>query len=118
MVNVRGWIHGLEAVTLQLSTAWHEVAVMGRLFPSLPGFEEYTRTLRRITSHSNRLLLDVVEDLSYTYSDGRANPWNADQVEESRKAILEEFIDERDDFVARHEATLLEALGRQHAPAG
>ena len=74
VVNVRGWIHGLEAVTLQLSTAWHEVAVMGRLFPSLPGFEEYTQTLRRITSDSNRLLLNVVEDLSYTYSDGRENP--------------------------------------------
>ena len=112
VVNVRGSIHGLEAVTLQLSTAWHEVAVMGRLFPSLPGFEEYTQTLRRITSNSNRLLLNIVEDLSYTYSDGRENRWNADEVEESRKAILEEFIDERDDFVARHEATLLEALGQ------
>ena len=36
-------------------------------------------------------------------------------MEASRKAILEEFIDERDDFVARHEATLLEVLGQQHA---
>ena len=62
VVNVRGWIHGLEAVTLQLSTAWHEVAVMGRLFPSLSGFEAYTQTLRRITSNSNRLLLNIVED--------------------------------------------------------
>ncbi len=118
VVNVRGWIHGLEAVTLQLSTAWHEVAVMGRLFPSLPGFEEYTQTLRRITGDSNRLLLNIVEDLSYTYSDGRENRWNADEVEESRKAILEEFIDERDDFVARHEATLLQVLGQAQAPAG
>ena len=118
VVNVRGWIHGLEAVTLQLSTAWHEVAVMGRLFPALPGFEEYTQTLRRITSHSNRLLLNIVEDLSYTYSDGRENRWNADEVEASRKAILEEFIDERDDFVASHETTLLEALGQQYAPSG
>ena len=50
------------------------------------------------------------------YSDGRESRWNADEVEESRKAILEEFIDERDDFVARHEATLLEALGQEWAP--
>jgi anaerobic magnesium-protoporphyrin IX monomethyl ester cyclase len=118
VVNVRGWIHGLEAVTLQLATAWHEVAVMGRLFPSLPGFEDYTQTLRRITSHSNGLLLNIVEDLSYIYSDGRENRWNADEVEELRKAILGELIDERDDFVARHEATLLEALGHAYAPAG
>jgi anaerobic magnesium-protoporphyrin IX monomethyl ester cyclase len=117
VVNVRGWIHGLEAVTLQLSNAWHEVAVMERLFPSLPGFDEYKQTLRRITADSNRMLLNVVEDLSYTYSDGRENRWNADEVEESRKAVLEEFIDERDDFVARHEATLLAALGQEYAPA-
>jgi hypothetical protein len=102
-------------VTLQLSNAWHEVAVMDRLFPSLPGFDEYTQTLRRITADSNRLLLNVVEDLSYTFSNGRENRWIADEVEESRKAILEEFIDERDDFVARHEATLLAALGQEFA---
>ena len=34
VVSLRGWIHGLEAVTLQLSTAWHEVAVMERLYPA------------------------------------------------------------------------------------
>ncbi len=112
VVNVRGWIHGLEAVTLQLSTAWHEVAVMRRLFPLLPGMAGYTERLRAITSKSNALLLDVVEDLSYTYSDGRDNRWVAEEVEAARKGILEEFIGERDEFVADNEDILLEALGQ------
>jgi hypothetical protein len=112
VVNVRGWIHGLEAVTLQLSTAWHEVAVMRRLFPSLPGMTEYTETLRAITSKSNAFLLDIVDDLSYVYSDGRENLWVPEDVEEARKNILEEFIGERDEFVGENEEILLDALGQ------
>jgi radical SAM superfamily enzyme YgiQ (UPF0313 family) len=111
VVNVRGWIHGLEAVTLQLATAWHEVAVMQRLFPALPGMTKYTRSLRRITKGSNDLLLRIVEDLSYVFSDGKENPWDAEEVEVSRKRILEEFMTERNAFVFRHEAILLGALG-------
>jgi hypothetical protein len=110
VVNVRGWIHGLEAVTLQLSTAWHEVAVMKRLFPALPGMARYTRSLRRITKKSNDLLLRIVEDLSYVFSDGKENLWVLEEVEESRKSVLEEFINLRNDFVYRNEAILLDAL--------
>ena len=112
VVNVRGWIHGLEAVTLQLANAWHEVAVMDRLFPSLPGMVNYKKTLRRITKKSNDLLLNVVEDLSYVFSDGKPNPWVPEQVEDSRKRILKEFITARDAFVSRNEEILLDALGQ------
>ena len=111
VVNVRGWIHGLEAVTLQLSTAWHEVAVMQRLFPALPGMDAYARSLRRITKKSNDLLLRIVEDLSHVFSDGKENPWVGEEVEESRKQILHQFITKRDAFVYKNQAVLLDALG-------
>ena len=110
VVNVRGWIHGLEAVTLQLATAWHEVAVMERLFPELPGMAAYQTSLRRITKKSNDLLLSIVEDLSYVFSDDRENPWNPKEVEKQRKRILVDFRKKRDAFVFRHESILLEAL--------
>lgn len=110
VVNVRGWIHGLEAVTVQLSCAWHEVAVMERLFPALPGMAKYVKSLRRITKKSNDLLLRVVDDLSYVFSDNKENPWILEEVEESRRQILQEFITERDAFVYKNEAILLDAL--------
>jgi anaerobic magnesium-protoporphyrin IX monomethyl ester cyclase len=110
VVNIRGWIHGLQAVTLHLSCAWHEVAVMQRLFPALPGMAEYVSTLRRITKKSNDLLLRVVEDISYVFSDGKESPWIFEEVEESRKRILEEFITERDAFVYENEEILLDTL--------
>lgn len=117
VVNVRGWIHGLEAVTLQLATAWHEVAVMERLFPTLPGMARYNKSLRRLTKRSNDLLLRIVEDLSYVFSDGKENPWNPEEVEETRKRILADFIKMRDAFVFRNESILLEALELASIPA-
>lgn len=116
MVNVRGWIHGLEAVTLQLATAWHEVAVLERLFPALPGMAAYQKSLRRITKKSNDLLLQIVEDLSHVFSEGRENPWDRDQVEKLRKGILKNFRKRRDEFVFRNEAVLLEALDLDAVP--
>jgi len=116
VVSLQGWIHGLEAVTLQLSTAWHEVAIMKRLFPALPGMSEYADTLRGITRKSNDLLLTVVEDLSYVYSDGRENRWDPVKLEESRQQVLDDLITERDEFIYRHQDTLLTALRLDGAP--
>jgi len=111
VVSLEGWIHGLEAVTLQLSCAWHEVAVIERLFPALPGMAKYTKSLKRITKKSNDLLLSVVEDLSYVYSDDKKNSWVPEELEKSRKRILREFIEKRDAFVYANEEILLGALG-------
>ncbi|HMG72228.1 MAG TPA: radical SAM protein [Pyrinomonadaceae bacterium] len=116
VVNVNGWIHGLKAVTSQLDWAWHEVTVMERLGPALPGMNRYKKKLREITKTSNHLLLSVVEDLSYVYSDGKENPWDAAEVETFRQRVLDDLITMRDEFVYRHQTALLEALEHPAAP--
>ena len=116
MISLRGWIHGLEAVTVQLSTAWHEVAVMQRLFPSLPGMRQYKMKLSAITKRSNSLLLDVVEDLTYAYSDGREIKWKPEEVEASRQQVLDDLIAQRDEFVLANEELLLATLRREGVP--
>ena len=110
LVSLRGWIHGLKAVTIQLGCAWHEVATMERLFPVLPGIEEYKETLRRITKRSNNLLLTVVEDLSYQFSHDRPLKWTPQEVEEARERFLEDLLRERDAFVYANEDILIETL--------
>jgi len=110
LVSLSGWIHGLKAVTLQLGWAWHEVATMERLFPMLPGMEEYKETLRTITKNSNELLLKVIEDLSYQFSDNKPATWNPEFVEEAREHFLEDLIRERDAFVYANEEILLDTL--------
>jgi anaerobic magnesium-protoporphyrin IX monomethyl ester cyclase len=116
VLSLKGWIHGLEAVTVQLGTAYHEVAVMERLFPALPGMQRYKKTLRGITKTSNDLLLSIVEDLSYVYSDGRENRWDPQEIEASRKQGLDDLLTERDAFVLKHQEILLEVLKRDAAP--
>ena len=109
-VDIRGWIHGYRALSVQLSWAWNEVAVMERLFPPLPDMPFYQDTLRRITAESNYFLLGVVEDLSHTFSDSRLNPWTAETVEASRRIFLEKLLSERNAFVARNQEVLLTAM--------
>lgn len=110
LVSLTGWIHGLKAITMQLGWAWHEVATVERLFPVLPGMEEYKETLRSITKRSNDLLLRVVEDLSYQFSDNKPAQWTPDVVEEARERFLEELLRERNAFVYANEEILIDTL--------
>jgi hypothetical protein len=112
LVSLSGWIHGLKAVTSQLGWAWHEVATVERLFPVLPGMEEYKETLRDITKRSNDLLLRVVEDLSYQFSDNIPAPWTPADVEAAREHFLEELLRERNAFVYANEDILIDTLQR------
>lgn len=116
ILNVNGWIHGLEGVTSQLGWAWHEATVMERLGPALPGMIKYKKKLRAITKTSNQLLLRVVEDLSYVYSDGKENTWDAVEVEAFRQQVLDDLINARDGFVYRNQTALLAALERDRVP--
>ena len=116
VVSLTGWIHGLEAVTLQLGYAWHEVAVLERLFPPLPGMDAYQQRLRRITARSNDLLLNVVEDLTYVYSDGREQRWDPAEIERRRARVIDDLLTARNDFVLGHQQALVDALGITEVP--
>jgi hypothetical protein len=112
LVSLSGWIHGLKAVTSQLGWAWHEVATMERLFPSLPGMAEYKERLRNLTKTSNQFLLTVVEDLTYSVDENRENKWTPEIVEKYREQFLNELLADRDGFVYRNEEVILESLTR------
>jgi len=86
---------------------------MERLFPPLPDMALYQQTLRRITTASNAFLLRVVEELSYSFSDGRPNPWTAAAVEGARHRFLDELLGERNAFIARNQDVLLTAIPPQ-----
>ncbi len=91
IVEVKGWVHGYDGLSLQLSWAWHEVAVMDKLFPTLRGMERYKQWLRQLTSTSNGVLLQVVEDLSYAFSEHRHHSWSAQALEEHRRRFIAEL---------------------------
>jgi len=109
-LNISGWIHGYEALSVQLKWAWHEIAVMERLFPVIAEMSDYREKLRSVTSESNNFLLRVVEDLSLSFCDGRANPWTAGDVESKRLEFLEILLNQRNAFVERNQTALLQGI--------
>jgi hypothetical protein len=110
MVDVTGWTHGYGALSPALNFAWEEVSILEQLFPALPGFDEYRRSIQQITSESNLALIQIVEDLSYVFSDGRVNPWSVNDLRSRSSAFTTRLITMRDDFILRNQDRLLESL--------
>ncbi|HTQ57901.1 MAG TPA: radical SAM protein [Bryobacteraceae bacterium] len=110
IVDVWGWIHGYRALSPQLNWAWNEIAVMDRLFPSLPDLAQYKHRLRSVTRASNDVLFDVVEDLLDAVAAGRGTTWTTGKLDAARQQFLQQLLAERNAFVTRHQRVLLEAL--------
>lgn len=115
IVDVWGWIHGYRALSPQLNWAWNEVAIMQGLFPRIPELLDYKNELRRITSASNEVLFEVMDDLVDHYADGRPHQWSNQVLDSYRQRFLEDLIGKRDGFVHRHQDTLMGALRKEMA---
>ena len=109
-VDVTGWVHGYRALSPQLNWVWHEIAILDRLFPQLPGMQVYKQRVQAITRESNEMLFHVVEDLSCVYSDGAANMLSTPVLQAHCRRWIDDLVRERNDFVFRHEETLVGAL--------
>jgi anaerobic magnesium-protoporphyrin IX monomethyl ester cyclase len=109
-VDVWGWIHGYRALSPQLNWAWNEVAILERLFPSLPDFAHYKEGLRAITKASNEMLFDVVQELIENVEDGKPKTWTAALLDSARTDSLERLLRERDAFIGRHQKILMHTL--------
>lgn len=115
-VDVTGWVHGYRALSPQLNWVWHEIAILGRLFPHLPGMPDYKQRVRAITRESNEMLFKVVEDLARVYSDGAANTLSTSVLQADCRRWIDDLVRERNAFVFEHEGTLVGAL-RESAQA-
>ena len=114
VVDLRGWIHGYGSLSPKINIAWSEVFVLERLFPPLPGMEEYKRALRNFTKESNGVLFEIVEDTARAFSDNVPSRWTKELLDGECDRFLNRLLDMRDSFMLRHQDQLLRALG--HAP--
>jgi len=107
------WIHGDSPLASQVDWARHEVAVMERLLPPLPGMDSYKATIQRVTKDVNETLFAVVQDISNAVQQQRPTSWTVDSLNEVRSRILDEMLRERNKFILQHQASILDGL---HAP--
>ena len=117
MVDVTGWTHGYGALSPALNFAWEELSILEQLFPAIPGFDDYRRAIQQITSESNLTLIQIVEDLSYIFSDRRANVWSVNDLRSRSSAFTNRLITTRDEFILRNQDLLLESLQTDAQPA-
>src|SRR5262249_2483445 len=97
-INLQGWIHGYEGLSMHLKTAWHEVAVIEHLFPPIEEFPAYRQELQRITRESNDFLLCMVKDLCNAFANNTPITRRATDVEDAHQRFLSEFLDTRNSF--------------------
>jgi anaerobic magnesium-protoporphyrin IX monomethyl ester cyclase len=117
MVHVSGWIHGIGALTVQLQYLKGEVAVLAALFPPLEDFSKYRETVRGITASANDVLFQIVEDVLGEYRDGRSHAWTPHRVKEVCESFQETLMHERNSFIARNQAILMQSLKAEQPPA-
>jgi hypothetical protein len=94
----------------QLNYAWTEVAIIERLFPAPDDLADYRCVLREITRATNRQLCDLVETMSYVYSDDKVNSYSIESVQSQSQSFRERLLKERNAFVYRNQELLLQSL--------
>jgi hypothetical protein len=110
VVDVTGWIHGYNALSPQINSAWHEIAVLQGLFPPLEGMDDYRAKLRCLTQASNALLFRVVEDTLDVFAGLRAHLWSPIVIRKQCAVFADDLLRERDAFILRHQAELLQQI--------
>jgi anaerobic magnesium-protoporphyrin IX monomethyl ester cyclase len=113
IIEVSSWTHRHHALSPELNFSWNEVAIIELLFPGVLGLTAYKERLREITRDSNAIFLQVIEDTSYVFSDGRPRLWSAQELRSQCESFLNELTSHRDAFILRNQDLLLETLRRE-----
>jgi anaerobic magnesium-protoporphyrin IX monomethyl ester cyclase len=110
IIDVTGWTHGYGALSPALNFAWEEVAILEQFCPGIPGLAAYRETVREVTRDSNDVLLTIVEDVSFAFSEDRATSWSAQDLAKRSRRFSERLLTARDSFIQRNQEILLQNL--------
>ena len=87
-----------------------EVAVIRRLFPSLPDLDAYEASSLSHTQRSNEALCATVEAVADVHEHGHGEMPNPEDLKARCNETFETVTAQRNDFIARHQDMLLRAL--------
>jgi radical SAM superfamily enzyme YgiQ (UPF0313 family) len=105
------WIHG-HGVSHQLNWAWHELEVSVRLASPLDGVPEYRRELAALTRRSNDELFGYVDATSLAFERGDRSLLDPEHTEPTCRALIEDLLVIRNDFVAGNVDAVQSAVER------
>ena len=103
------WVRGEGSASHHLNMAWHEMAIIRRLFPDIQGMGDYEKDLRSLTKTSNEIVFTVLENYAVEFETGKKYNTPPDTREEA-KNLTSQFLDLRNAFIFRHQQNFLKAL--------
>lgn len=110
-LNLVGWIHGVRSLSPQLDWAWHEVAVMERMYHGIRDLDFYKERLGRVTQDANELLFGLVEEMADAHERGIRSNLDTRDLEFQCSQLADKLLVARDGFVFQNQERMLEVLG-------
>ena len=107
---LNAWVYGENAVSHNLNIAWHEVAIIKRLFPPVGGLERYENDLRELTRSSNERIISAIESSSLAFELDGEFPLCTEKMNQEASDIIKGMLERRDAFVYRNQECLLASL--------
>jgi hypothetical protein len=109
------WVQGADAVSHHLNLAWHEVAIIKRLFPEMTGVEAYEKGLRVRTKEGNERVFRAVEEAASAFENERFFPLSPEEVRTEARQFVEALLERRNAFVYRNQDRMLAVLAADAA---
>lgn len=107
---LNAWVYGEDAVSHYLNLAWHEVAIIKRLFPLVMNIERYVTDLRDLTRQSNERVLTAVELSASTFERGREFPLHTQTLDVQAAKTVKRMLECRNAFVQLNQDRMLASL--------
>jgi radical SAM superfamily enzyme YgiQ (UPF0313 family) len=114
-IALASWVHEEDAVSQNLNMAWHELAVIKRLFPRLTGIREYEEFLQDITQKSNERILLAVEETALEFESEGIFHLDAEEMRIEAREVVETFLHHRNSFVYVNQDRILGVLAADAA---
>jgi radical SAM superfamily enzyme YgiQ (UPF0313 family) len=106
------WVNGPDCIAAMINHAWHEVYVMERLFPFTPAIGLYKESLAALTRWSNDQLFTIVEEIGDRLQRDTGE-YDVRSLEDKPGAILEQLIQNRNQFIFQNQQWLIERLDEE-----
>jgi radical SAM superfamily enzyme YgiQ (UPF0313 family) len=107
---LNSWVYGEDAVAHYLSLAWHEVAIIKKLFPPMDGMEQYERALSALTRKSNERVLSAVEFSCCVFEREHEFPLCAKTMNKEARGFITSMLEQRDAFVHGNQERLMNSI--------
>lgn len=104
------FMQGTDSISNQIGWAWQEYWVINRLFKSVAGLSAYKQFLKKITTKSNALFLDLIQRTSLDYSDGQRIIPELAEIKKQCARFSAMLIEERNNFMVKNQERLLKSI--------